>query len=198
MTHHLRSLLLLGGWSLFGFGLFVLLFWAGAAASVSILFYRGLVLASISALATGLFVALIGRPSTGEAASLPVAAAAVAFSLNVCFLVLLPVTIDRSVTVYLLSTIERQEPSSVDAQTLEHAFVAGYVTDMHAIDRRLDEQRKSGNLAVSRNGTVRLTAQGKRFMAFSRFVSRLFGTDRRFVDAPAESPGQRRARGGQG
>ena len=181
---YLRQVLALGVLAGIGFILFVLGFGAGVASGITILFYRGLIIAAIVALVTGIMGEMIGR-RLGDA-SLAIAATAVSFSLNVCFLVLLPVTVDRSVTVYLLSTIEQQGDGST-APTLERAFVDGYVRDMHAIDRRIDEQRKSGNIVVSRDGRVRLTPQGQRFMTFSRIVARLFGTDPRFVRAPARA-----------
>ena len=186
MSAIIRLLLLLAGMTLLGFALFVLLFWMGVGASMTILFYRGILLAIGVAIVIGLFSAWIGARN-GDS-SLPVAAAAVSLSFNVCFLVLLPVTVDRSVTVYLLSTIERRQDSGVDSAALQRAFVDGYVVKMGAVDRRLDEQKKSGNIAVAPDGKVRLTPQGRRFMQFSRIVARLFGTDPRFVAAAAEAP----------
>lgn len=173
----LAALALLAG---IGFGLYLLAFAAGAGASITILFYRGVVLAAFVAAATGIAGAWLGS-RIGDP-SLAISAAAISFSLNICFLVLLPVTVDRSVTVYLLSTIE-QERNGITPPALEQAFVEGYVRDMHAIDRRIDEQSRSGNVAVGPNGEVRLTAQGRRFMNVSRTIARLFGTDPRFVNA---------------
>lgn len=177
---YVRQLLVLGFLAALGFALFLLEFWAGVGSSITILFYRGLVLAAVAALLTGVAAAWMGRRLRDP--SLAISAAAVSFSLNTCFLVLLPVTVDRSVTVYLLSTIE-QRNGGIAAPALEQAFVGGYVRDMHAIDRRIDEQRRSGNIAVGKDGKVTLTPQGRRFMAFSRSVARLFGTDPRFVNA---------------
>ena len=174
---YLRQLLALAALTAFGFGLYILEFAVGAASSITILFYRGLVLAAVAAVLTGAAGAWLG--SRMRDSSLAISAAAVSFSLNTCFLVLLPVTVDRSVTVYLLSTLEQRD--ALAPQALEQAFVGGYVEDMHAIDRRIDEQRRSGNIVVGADGKVRLTAQGRRFMAFSRTVAQLFGTDPRFV-----------------
>jgi len=181
-----RQLLVLGGMTLLGFALYVLLFWLGVGASMTILFYRGIVLAVGVAVVIGLLAAWIGARS-GDS-SLPIAAAALSLSFNVCFLVLFPVTVDRSVTVYVLSTIERRQDSGVDPAALQRAFVDGYVVKMGAVDLRLREQAKSGNIAVGADGKVRLTPQGRRFMQFSRIVARLFGTDQRFVAAAAEAP----------
>ena len=183
----LRQIALLGVLSVFGFAIYVLLFWAGIGGSLSILFYRGVALAIATALVTGL-AALWPARRTGDS-SLPVAAAALSLSFNICFLVLLPVTVDRSVSVYLLSTIERREMTPAE---LQQAFIDGYVVRMGAIDRRIDEQRRSGNVTVSPDGKVRLTRQGERFMTFSRLVARLFGTDPRFVSGGSE-PAPRRA-----
>lgn len=180
MSAFVRQLLLLGCMTALGFALYVLLFWLGVGASVTILFYRGVVLALVASVVVGIASAGIGR-RVGDS-SLAVAAAALSLSFNICFLVLLPVTVDRSVSVYLLSTIDRQQEDGTNAAQLQQAFMDGYVVKMGAIDRRIDEQQKSGNIAVSRDGKVRLTEQGQRFMKLSRFISRLFGTDPRFVE----------------
>jgi len=183
----LRQLLVLAGLTLVGFAIYVLLFWAGIGASMTILFYRGVALAIGTAILVGLFALWPARRTRDS--SLPIAAAALSLSFNICFLVLLPVTVDRSVSVYLLSTIERRQMTPAELQA---AFIDGYVVDMGAIDRRIDEQRKSGNVTVSADGKVRLTKQGERFMAFSRLVARLFGTDPRFVSG-GSAPAPRRA-----
>jgi hypothetical protein len=171
--------------ALAGFLIYLALFALGAAAGVHILFYRGIVLGLVAAAIVFIGFALVLR---GREPALVIAAAAVSFSLNVCFLVLLPVTVDRSVTVYLLSTIERQAEAGMTPAALQHAFVQGYVVDMGAIARRIDEQRRSGNISVAADGKVRLTGQGRRFMALSRLVARLFGTDPRFVRGPDTAP----------
>ncbi|HEX5257689.1 MAG TPA: hypothetical protein VFW35_02780 [Sphingomicrobium sp.] len=187
MMRAVRQLALLAGLALAGFAIYVLLFWAGAAASIGILFYRGIVLAFAVAILVALAAFFLIRRSSDS--SLPIAAAALSLSFNICFLVLLPVTVDRSISVYLLSTIERQQQKGVDAPGLERSFVADYVTGMGAIDRRLDEQKRSGNVTVGSDGKVRLTPQGRRFMALSRVIARLFGADPRIV---GQAPAQRR------
>jgi hypothetical protein len=184
MSPYIRQLLLLGGMTLLGFALYLLLFWMGIGTSLTILFYRGIALAIIAAVIIAIVSAWIGN-RVGDT-SLPIAAAALSLSFNICFLVLLPVTVDRSVSVYLLSTIEHQQEQGIDAAELERSFVDGYVVKMAAIDRRIDEQQRSGNIVVNADGNVRLTEQGRRFMAFSRVVARLFGTDPRFVQGSVE------------
>ena len=186
----LRQILLLAALTIAGFAIYVLLFWAGVASSIGILFYRGIALALVAALVTGIIAMWPARRTSDS--SLPIAAAALSLSFNICFLVLLPVTVDRSVSVYLLSTIEQREDSGVTSAQLQKSFVDGYVVRMGAIDRRIDEQRKSGNVTVDAGGKVHLTKQGEHFMSLSRMVSRLFGTDPRFVSG-GTSPAPQRA-----
>lgn len=184
MTPYLRQLLLLAAFTAFGFIIYVLLFWLGAGSGIAILFYRGVALAILVSLIVGAVATWLARKLDDK--SLPIAAAALTFSFNICFLVLLPVTVDRSVTVYLLSTIERQQQAGTDASALQRSFIDDYVVNMGAINRRIVEQQASGNISVSRSGKIRLTAQGQRFMDLSRVVARLFGTDPRFVGAPIQ------------
>jgi hypothetical protein len=174
-----RQLFLLGVLTVAGFAIFALLFWLGVGASITILFYRGVLLALAAAIVTGAAAFWLTRGT--DDTSLPLAAAALSLSFNICFLVLLPVTVDRSVTVYLLSTIEAQKDAGIAPAKLERAFVDGYVVKMGAVDRRIDEQRRSGNVVVGVDNNIHLTPQGHRFMALSRVVARVFGTDPRFV-----------------
>ena len=184
MKGYFRQLLLLGALTAFGFAVYVLLFWSGAAASIRILFYRGIILAIAAAIVTGIAALWPARRTRDSA--LPVAAAALSLSFNICFLVLLPVTVDRSVSVYLLSTIGREQGAGIDSTDLRRAFVDGYVVRMDAVGRRIDEQRTTGNVTVASDGKIQLTSQGRRFMELSRIVARVFGTDPRFVDSTAD------------
>jgi len=186
MTGYLRQLALLAFLTAFGFVVYLLLFWLDVGSSVGILFYRGVVLAMGAAILTAVATAWLSRGS--EDRSLPIAAAALSLSFNICFLVLLPVTVDRSISVYLLSTIEQHQKAGIKPAALQSAFIDGYVLDMGAIDRRIDEQRRSGNIVVTPQGKVQLTAQGKRFMDLSRLVARVFKTDPRFVGTAARKP----------
>ncbi len=178
-THLIHSFWLIAAGGL-GFALYCALLASGLFAGSTILFYRGLILAAVAAIAAGGIGAAIARRRGTE--PLAVASALTCFSISVCFLVLFPVTIDRSVSVYLLATIDRQGPEGISPADLETAFVSGYVRDMRAIDRRIVEQRLSGNVVQDAEGNVHLTPQGRRFVALSRSAAHLLGTDRRFVD----------------
>jgi len=144
-----------------------------------ILFYRGVMLASVTTL---LLIASLAACSAWLSinAATVIGAAATSLSLNLCFLVLVPVTIDRSISVFLLARIEGRS-GTLDAQALDALFRREYLGDMAQIDRRVAEQAKSGNIRVGRDGTIVITPQGRIFLRFSRVIAKGFGTDPRFV-----------------
>jgi hypothetical protein len=167
--------LILGG------AIFVGLFQLGAFARVSVLFYRGLVALAATFVLLVLALGVLGRRLPGDLA--PQArdifgAATVAVSLLCAGFVLGPVTVDRSISVFMLSRFDARSPMT--EQQARDAFVATYVDDWAQIGRRLHEQEVSGNLRQTPEGWE-ITPQGRAFMRTARMVSRLFGADPRFV-----------------
>jgi hypothetical protein len=177
----LSILLTLALSTIFGFALYVGLTRSPLFAGVPIFFYRGLILCALSA---ALVVALMALRRRRFDLSTIIAAGALSLSFNICFLVILPVTLDRSISVFMLAQIEQHQDEGLDHQKLARVFVEKYVGDMHQIDRRVSEQRMSGNIALI-DGSVRLTEQGHRFLMLSQNLARLFGTDPRFVGLPS-------------
>ena len=108
-----------------------------------------------------------------------VGATLVALALNVAFFTLGPVTVDRSISVFMLSRFEKAE-KPLDERAVRDAFVATYVDDWRQMGRRLAEQETSGNLERAGEGW-RITPQGRAFMESARAMSRWFGGDPRFV-----------------
>ena len=97
--------------------------------------------------------------------------AVIAMCFNVCFLVVFPVTVDRSVTTFLLEEIEKSD--SMTPNKLEEIFINEYIIKRQAIDRRIYEQLVTGNIKVT-NNNVSLSARGRNFMKFSRLIRWIF------------------------
>lgn len=162
-----------------GFALYVALVRSPLFGGVSILFYRGTILAIVAALLLGLISFFAAKKFRAIDLSSALGAIAISLSFNICFLVLFPVTIDRSVTVFMLSRMEAaQRP--VTEQDLKNIFDNEYLGKMQQIHRRIEEQSLTGNIRVD-NGQVTLTPAGKKFLSVSRSIGKIFGTDPRFV-----------------
>lgn len=166
-----------------GGGLFVLLLRAVSMIfGPGVLFYRGVgALLCAFPILTATLIALLPRLS----GRLPLdgadsfGAAIVATSTLFAAFVLGPVTVDRSISVFMLSQFEVAD-QPLAAHEARDLFVRTYVNEWAQIDRRLDEQRLSGNLEHTPSGW-RLTPQGRVFMKMARALSNLFEGDPRFV-----------------
>lgn len=181
-----RSAALVGLYALstaLGGAMFVALMHAAPALlGPGVMFYRG-----VGALAV-VFVVLVvlhvvALPRAARRLSLDgadsIGAAMVATSLLTAVFILGPVTVDRSVSVFMLSQFDAADHPLTEAEARE-TFRRVYVDDWAQIDRRLKEQELSGNLERGAAGW-RLTPQGRAFMGTARVMSSLFQGDPRFV-----------------
>jgi len=168
---------------LLGFLLYLVLIVSPFFSATPILFYRGIVAAAVTAPLLALFLAIVRRRASWLDLSTIVGAMALSLAFNISFLIVLPVTFDRSVTMFLLARIERED-GLLDRAALEQVYIREYLGDMHQIDRRIQEQRLSGNIRVEQ-GRIHMTAQGKRLLEGGRIIGGWFGADPRFLDAAA-------------
>lgn len=150
---------------------FVSLFHSSLLAN-SILFYRGCSLLVVASLIV--FVVLYSfRRRFGAEVHTLLSAIVASASLNLSFFVLLPVTIDRSVSTFVLAYIGSEDRAK-SRDEIHDYFVSQYVNHEDAIGRRLMEQIVSRNVAEGQ-GRYTLTAQGKGFLSFARVMCKLYG-----------------------
>jgi hypothetical protein len=162
--------------------LFVAILRSGVVAFSHILFYDGL-----CALAAALPVLVLALNRLKRLAPLAqrlgaleeLSASLVAASLLCSAFVIGPVTVDRSLSIFLLSRFAAAE-QGLTAQEARDVFVARYVDAWDQIGRRLSEQERSGNLA-HKGDRWEITTQGRAVMKSSQGMAALFGTDPRFV-----------------
>jgi hypothetical protein len=165
-----------------GLGLLVLAFKLHALRSIDVLFYRGVVLIALVGVVTlGLTLTLGPRLHVSLGSAL--AAAVLSMSVNLSLLVLLPVTIDRSISVFLLGYMDKEPTTAFTADELRSAFTSTYLVHYQQIERRMHEQVLSRNIAEVGHGQYKITNQGRAFVNFAGFVAWLFDTDPRFVRA---------------
>lgn len=181
-----------------GFLVFVALFKASVLGGITVLFFRGLILSAFAFLGTfGLAVAALSRwKSSGLGGRDAFSAAIFSLSFNICFLVVVPVTVDRSISVFVLGEMNATPDHLYSADEMSRLFTTVYVGTYHQIERRLREQAITGNVEAI-GDRYRISAQGRLSIATARVVVGLFGGDARLASptdagrvdqAPTRSP----------
>lgn len=118
-------------------------------------FYDGLGAAIFSAaLGGGLFLFFSNRDRR-EVVSLLIA---LTFMTQISILVLGPVAIDRSLSLYLLHKISEKE--SVTEQEFNELISSDYPIELKAGQQRKTEQQKTGNLIITDEGKIQITQRG--------------------------------------
>lgn len=83
-----------------------------------------------------------------------------------------PVTFERSVTMFLLKTINSK--NGINKNDLEKILINDYIKKNKALEKRLIEQKEIDFLRVKKN-KVFITDQGKKFLDFSRLIKKIYG-----------------------
>ena len=106
---------------------------------------------------------------------------------NMVLFTLIPVTVERSVSVFTLSYME-ENPKAYTIEEMEEIFNEKYVQEFNAFDKRFKEQIVSGNVEETENGYV-INDRGKATVKFFRIIGAMFNTDERLV-YPNENSGE--------
>ncbi len=172
-----RLLIIYGSVSITFFLLFVALFGTSLFSSQPILLYRGLNILWTVVVIYVVYGLYLIKQKAAFAESYFSALAVIA-SLTLTFFILIPVTIDRSVSTFMLSSLQRQYPSCIEGATkteLTAAFLNDYVRNKGAIERRLDEQSRTKTIE-NVDGCWRLTEKGVKAIDFFNMMPLYFGT----------------------
>lgn len=100
-------------------------------------------------------------------------------SVNMVLFTLIPVTVERSVSVFTLSYM-MENPKAYTIDEMEEVFYDKYVQEFDAFDKRFAEQIVSGNVEATEEGYV-INERGVFTVKFFRVVSKLFHTDQRLI-----------------
>jgi hypothetical protein len=170
-----------------GFAALVVFFKAGAFDGITVLFFRGLILSVLAFVVTlALMLAMLAlrrRPDvlSGRDAF---STAIVSLAFNICFLVVVPVTVDRSVSIFVLGEMNKEPDRLYSSQDMSQLFTTVYVQDYQQIDRRMREQTATGNLEAV-GDRYRISARGRTSIATAKLVLWLFGGEARLAN-PAD------------
>lgn len=159
-----------------GSSIFVALFSTPLFGRVNVFFYRGIELLIVSTILIYLFFVYVKRKKffpffTWRDVILSIS---LIFCLNLVFFTHLPVTADRSVSVFLLGYMSEHPNQVYTKNDLQSILVDKYVHGEDAIGKRIHEQIASGDIEKMEDGFV-ITSRGETLMAVYRSIANIFG-----------------------
>ena len=101
---------------------------------------------------------------------------------NMVFLTLVPVTVERSVSVFMLSYMDTYSDRTYTEEQVAEIFVEKYVNEYGAFEKRFDEQLTTGTIVQNADGTYSITDKGRFIVKMFRAISDVFETDKRLVE----------------
>ena len=115
--------------------------------------------------------------------SLMLSGIAATVSLQLFFLSFIPLTVDRSFSVWLLARVDNSELNAVSFSTLEKDTQKFFLSGSEEIDRRLSEQKRLGNVHFELGeSTLSLTNRGIFQSQINRLLCRFFGLRTKYAN----------------
>lgn len=161
--------------------MFVGLFHTGLLKNMEVLMYRGIVFIVITGVIAAIVMGVI-RKFWGFITVRDIIMVFVIFCcVNTVLFTLIPVTVERSVSVFMLSYMEENSDQTFTQDSVGEVFTEKYVTDYGAFEKRFIEQVATGTIEENADGSYSITERGKFIVKMFRTVAEWFDTDRRLV-----------------
>ena len=161
--------------------LFIALFHTSFLAGMDVLMYRGAAFIIITGIVSAVIMGVI-RKFWGFVTIRDIIMMFVIFCcVNMVFLTLIPVTVERSVSVFMLSYMEENSDQTFTEESVGEVFTTKYVEDYGAFEKRFHEQVETGTIVQNPDGSYSITESGKFVVKMFRVVTDWFGTDQELV-----------------
>lgn len=95
-------------------------------------------------------------------------------------LTIMPVTIERSISVFMLGYMNKNSKVTFTEPQMSVIFEKKYVHDYKQIQARLNEQSYSGTI-VQKNGQYQITNRGKLFVRLFSIIAYLFNVNPQLI-----------------
>lgn len=161
--------------------LFIGLFHTGLLKDMEVLMYRGVAFIVITGVVSAVIMA-IARKLWGFITVRDIIMMFVIFCcVNMVIFTLVPVTVERSVSVFMLSYMDENSDQTFTQESVGEVFTAKYVDEYGAFEKRFDEQVVTGTIEQNPDGTYSITERGRLVVRAFRTIAEWFDTDRRLV-----------------
>jgi len=163
-----------------GTGFFISLFHTKLLNNIDILFYRGIGLLIISSIFLLTVMILYRKISHGFFTVRDLILSLVLFfCVNLTFFTHLPVTAERSISVFLLDYFNKNSDRYLTKEEVTKIFIDKYLYKNKAMEKRLHEQIFSGNIKQE-GEKYKISNQGQNLMKFYRLIDVIFNINKNF------------------
>lgn len=165
--------------------LFIGLFHTTLFQSVKVLMYRGIIFLIITGILSAVLMYFAGKKILKKKSLIDTKDVLLMFCgfccVNMVIFTLIPVTVERSVSVFMLSYMEESDKKSFTEEEIQDAFIDIYVKDFGAFEKRFEEQLVTGSIEETGENSYVLTENGEQIVRLFRTVAKWFHTDDRCV-----------------
>lgn len=155
---------------------YVGLFYSSVFNFQHVLFYRGLLYLFLTCLCVLAVILLCSIQLKYRYLESMIAALVLAASIHLNFFVIFPVTFERSISMYLLTTLEKNGTTACGGLTKEQmreGLITTFIGEKDALQKRITEQSII-NMIAEKNNCYTVTEQARRFLLFSTFIKSLY------------------------
>ena len=161
--------------------MFVGLFHTGLLKSMDVLMYRGIAFIVLTGLIAAIVMGVIRKFWKFVTIRDIIMMFVIFCCVNTVLFTLVPVTVERSVSVFMLSYMDENSDKTFTQEDVGDIFTAKYVNDYGAFEKRFNEQVVTGTIKQNPDGTYSITDRGRFIVWGFRTCAEWFDTDRRLV-----------------
>ena len=161
--------------------MFVGLFHTGLLKGMEVLMYRGIVFIIITGVISAVIMGIVRKFWKFVTVRDIIMMFTIFCCVNTVLFTLIPVTVERSVSVFMLSYMEENSDQTFTQESVGEVFTEKYVEEYGAFEKRFNEQLVTGTIEENPDGTYSITEKGKFIVKMFRTIAEWFDTDRRLV-----------------
>ena len=161
--------------------MFVGLFHTGLLKSMNVLMYRGIAFIVLTGLIAAIVMGVIRKFWKFITVRDIIMMFVIFCCVNTVLFTLIPVTVERSVSVFMLSYMDENSDKTFTQEDVGEIFTQKYVNDYGAFEKRFNEQVVTGTIKQNPDGTYSITDRGRFIVRGFRTCAEWFDTDRRLV-----------------
>lgn len=156
--------------------LYMGLFYSSVFSSQHVLFYRGILYLVLTCLSVFVGILLLSIRLKHRYFESMIAALVFAASMHLIFFVMFPVTFERSISMYLLTTLEKNRNAACGGLTKEQmkeGLITAFILEKDALQKRINEQSII-NMITGGNNCYKVTDQARQFLQFSHTIQAIY------------------------